>query len=141
MTLAILIISLVLLTGCNKFSNKKIYTKKNYFLNKHSIENTIHNWSYLIKISANQYNIDEKLIKAIIYTESSGNPYAKSHSNAIGLMQIKPSSAGAEIYRMNGKKGQPSIQSLYNPKININIGTAYISLLQKKNYLAYEIKM
>ncbi|WP_261979697.1 transglycosylase SLT domain-containing protein [Buchnera aphidicola] len=134
MTLVTLIISLVLLTGCNKFLNIKTYTQNNYFLNKYIIQNKIYHWNNLIKAAAHQYNIDEKLIKAIIYAESSGNPYAKSHSNAIGLMQIKPSSAGAEIYRINGKKGQPSVQSLYNPKININIGTAYISLLQKKNY-------
>ncbi|WAI03193.1 transglycosylase SLT domain-containing protein [Buchnera aphidicola] len=133
MKLGILIISLVLLTGCNKFLHVKLNLKRNYFLNKNSVEHAIHNWNYLIKNASHKYGVDEKLIKSIIYTESSGNPYAKSNSNAIGLMQIKPNSAGAEIYRITGKKGQPSVQSLYNPKININIGTAYINLLQKKN--------
>ncbi|WP_234414137.1 transglycosylase SLT domain-containing protein [Buchnera aphidicola] len=75
-----------------------------------------------------------------MYVESSGNPYAKSRSNAIGLMQIKPSAAGLEIYRLNGKKGQPSVRELYNPKVNINIGTSYLNLLQKKNLLGIKNK-
>lgn len=134
MTSVILIISLIFLTGCNSFINIEKNNQINYVLNKNIIEKSVHYWNKFIKTSAQKYNIDSKLIKSIIYAESSGNPYAKSKSNAIGLMQIKPSSAGVEIYRLNGKKGQPSIKELYNPKINIDIGTAYISLLQKKNY-------
>jgi len=131
-TLGILIISILLLTGCNKFLNVKSNFKINYFVNKNSIKNILNKWDNIIKVAAYKYKVDEKLIKSIIYAESSGNPYAKSKSNAIGLMQIKPSSAGAEVYRLEGKKGQPSIQELYNPKTNINIGTTYISFLQKK---------
>lgn len=131
-TLGILIFSVLLLTGCNQFLNTKQNLKVNYFLNKNNIEQTLNSWNDIIHIAAHQYKVDEKLIKSIIYAESSGNPYAKSKSNAIGLMQIKPSSAGVEVYRLYGKKGQPSIKELYNPKININMGTAYISFLQKK---------
>jgi len=122
---------MIFLTGYS-FVNIERYSKIHYVLNKHIIEKSIHYWNNFINDSARKYNIENKLIKSIIYAESSGNPYAKSNSNAIGLMQIKPSSAGVEIYRLNGKKGQPSIQELYNPKINIDMGTAYIRLLQKK---------
>ncbi|WP_187308783.1 transglycosylase SLT domain-containing protein [Buchnera aphidicola] len=132
MTLGILVISFLLLTGCNQFVNIKQNSKINYFLNKNSIENTLRDWNNIIQVAAHKYKVEEKLIKSIIYVESSGNPYAKSKSNAIGLMQIKPSAAGMEVYRLNGKKGQPSIKELYNPKININIGTAYISFLEKR---------
>jgi len=131
-TLGILAISILLLTGFNQFLNTKPTLKKNYFLNQKSIKNTLKNWNDIIATTANKYKVDEKLIKSIVYVESSGNPYAKSQSNAIGLMQIKPSSAGAEVYRLNGKKGKPSIQELYDPKTNIDIGTSYISFLQKK---------
>jgi membrane-bound lytic murein transglycosylase E len=127
--------------GCNNYLNVKKITANNYsFLNKKNIEKTIYNWNFLIKKASNKYNVEEKLIKSIIYAESSGNPYAKSESNAIGLMQIKPSAAGLEIYRLNGKKGQPSVKELYNPKININIGTSYINLLQKKNLFGIKNK-
>ncbi|WP_253254729.1 transglycosylase SLT domain-containing protein [Buchnera aphidicola] len=140
-TLEILILSIILLMGCNNYLNVKKNTANNYsFLNKKNIEKTIHNWNFLIKKASNKYNVEEKLIKSIIYAESSGNPYAKSESNAIGLMQIKPSAAGLEIYRLNGKKGQPSVKELYNPKININIGTSYINLLQKKNLFGIKNK-
>ncbi|WAI18577.1 MAG: transglycosylase SLT domain-containing protein [Buchnera aphidicola (Acyrthosiphon caraganae)] len=132
MTLGILIISILLLTGCNQFVHKNSNLKNNYLLKKNSIEHTLKNWNDIIQVAAKQYKVDHKLIKSIIYAESSGNPYAKSKSNAIGLMQIKPSTAGLEVYRLHGKKGQPSIKELYNPKKNINIGTAYISFLQKK---------
>lgn len=140
MTLKILVFSLVLLTGCNKFLNIEQQVKKKYLVNKKNIENAIYNWRNFIHTSANKYNVDEKLIKSIVYAESSGNPYAKSRSNAIGLMQIKPSSSGMEVYRLNGKKGQPSNKELYNPKININIGTAYINFLQKKNLFGIKNK-
>ncbi|XBC40976.1 MAG: transglycosylase SLT domain-containing protein [Buchnera aphidicola (Nurudea yanoniella)] len=72
---------------------------------------------------------------SIICAESSGNSRAISRSKAIGLMQIKRFSAGKEVYRFLGKIGQPSVRDLYNPKINIDIGTAYIHVLQKKNLL------
>ncbi|WP_082248320.1 transglycosylase SLT domain-containing protein [Buchnera aphidicola] len=140
MTSIILVISLIFLTGCNNFINTQTYFKKKYFLNKNIIENRIHSWNNITKIAAYKYHVDEKLIKSIIYAESSGNPYAKSSSNAIGLMQIKPSAAGFEIYRLQGKKRQPSLKELYNPKINIDIGTAYISLLQTKKLLGIKNK-
>jgi len=55
-------------------------------------------------------------------------------------MQIKPSAAGLDIYRLNGKRNQPSIKELYNPKINISIGASYINLLQKKKLIGIKNK-
>lgn len=124
---------LILLSGCKKFSNTEHHIKTRYFVDKQAIENSICRWYKLIKAASCQYNVDAKLIKAIIYAESSGNPYAKSRSNAVGLMQIKPSTSGLEVYRLHGRSGQPSVQILYNPQKNIDIGTNYIKFLQKKN--------
>lgn len=136
MRLSILFFFSILITGCDNYLYSKKDKINNYsFVNKENIEKTIHNWNTLIKKASKKYHVEEKLIKSIIYVESSGNPYAKSKSNAIGLMQIKPLSAGLEIYRLNGKKYPPSVEELYNPEININIGTSYINLLQKKNLL------
>ncbi|XBC38942.1 MAG: transglycosylase SLT domain-containing protein [Buchnera aphidicola (Melaphis rhois)] len=87
-------------------------------------------WFKIIKRSSKKYNVDSKLIKSIICIESSGHVQATSSSNAIGLMQIKPYSAGKEVYHFKGRSGQPSIYDLYDPKINIDIGTAYIHILQ-----------
>ncbi|WP_261788344.1 transglycosylase SLT domain-containing protein [Buchnera aphidicola] len=132
MNLKVLLLSIILSMGCNDSFVYKEKSIKQYSLNKEYIQKKIQNWSALIKQASIKYNIDEKLIKSIVYVESSGNQYAKSDSNAIGLMQIKPSAAGLDIYRLIGKKGQPSIRELYNPKININIGASYINLLKKK---------
>lgn len=90
-------------------------------------------WNKIIKNASIKYKIDKKLIESIIYVESGGNYKAKSHSNAVGLMQIKASSAGKEVYQIIGKKGKPSKSELLDPKKNIDIGTKYIQILQKKN--------
>lgn len=62
--------------------------------------------------------------------ESSFNPYAVSSSDALGLMQIMPATAGRDVFRMQGKSGQPSRSYLFDPANNIDVGTAYISILQ-----------
>lgn len=140
MKLKISILFIIFFTGFSKFLTAQESFKENGFTDKKIIENTCNHWTNFINNAALQYNVDNKLIKSIIYVESSGNPFAKSRSNAIGLMQIKPASAGLEVYRLQGKKGQPSIKELYDPKININIGTAYINCLQKKYLLGIKNK-
>ena len=50
----------------------------------------------LVRKAAERYGIDESLILGIMQTESSFNPYAISYANAIGLMQVVPSTAGRD---------------------------------------------
>lgn len=108
--------------------NKQIHNNKILYKNL----KTIKKWNKLILKASKKYNINIKLIIAIIKVESNGNPYAISKSNAIGLMQIKPSTAGKEVYIHRKLKGQPSKNILKNPQINIDIGANYICLLQKQ---------
>jgi len=83
--------------------------------------------------AANRYQIKSELIYAIIETESSFNPFAISHANAYGLMQIIPSTAGKDVYqRILKKPGMPTKKILFNAKENINIGTAYLHILQQQ---------
>ncbi len=85
--------------------------------------------------SANKYQIKPDLIYAIIETESSFNPFAVSQSNAYGLMQVVPATAGKDVYeKVHKRSGMPSQQTLFSPKDNIDIGTAYLHILQS-NYL------
>ena len=91
---------------------------------------TNNDWSLFTEDAASHYGVDQRLISAIISVESGGNPNAISRSNAIGLMQIKASTAGREVYRVQGKRGQPSRSQLRDPAVNIQIGTAYIKILQ-----------
>ena len=64
--------------------------------------------------------------------ESGFNPNVVSTSNAVGLMQLKASTAGRDAYRMKGRSGQPSSRELKDPAVNIDLGTAYINILQSQ---------
>lgn len=88
-----------------------------------------------IKHFSSQSKVLPELVYAIMEVESAFNPRAVSKSNALGLMQIKATAAGKDVYQyIDGKPNQPSEKTLFNPKENIRIGTAYIGLLQN-NYL------
>ena len=86
----------------------------------------------LVRKAAERYGIDESLILGIMQTESSFNPYAISYANAIGLMQVVPSTAGRDVFAMKGKGGQPSARYLYDPANNIDAGVAYLWILQNQ---------
>ncbi len=89
----------------------------------------------LVKKYSRKYNISESLIYAVMKTESSFNPYAVSHANAYGLMQVVPSTAGRDVFKLiKQRTGQPSRNYLFNPENNIDMGTAYLHIL-KTRYL------
>ncbi|MDR1976823.1 MAG: murein transglycosylase domain-containing protein [Campylobacteraceae bacterium] len=84
---------------------------------------------------ATKYGVEPKLIYAIIKTESDFNQYAISRTGAVGLMQIVPSTAGADAYRELYKKdGQPTRNYLFDAQNNIEMGTLYLDIL-KSRYL------
>ena len=69
----------------------------------------------------------DKLVQAVITVESNGNPHAVSPAGCIGLMQINPRGALAEWNMYNTR--QYTIGDLYNPSINVEIGTWYLKRL------------
>ncbi|WP_340032488.1 phage tail tape measure protein [Paenibacillus sp. FSL K6-1122] len=75
----------------------------------------------IINKYASKNGVDPKLIAAIIATESTFNPNAKSHAGATGLMQLMPGTA----------KGL-GVKNSYDPEQNVAGGTKYISDLLKK---------
>ncbi|AGJ61204.1 Membrane-bound lytic murein transglycosylase C [Candidatus Moranella endobia PCVAL] len=85
----------------------------------------------IVRKASQQYGVDQSLILAIMQTESSFNPYAVSNADALGLMQVVQHSAGRDVFKMKGKRGQPSRSYLLNPGNNIDTGTAYLAMLQK----------
>lgn len=87
----------------------------------------------LISEFSNKFQIEQPLIYAIMEQESSFNPRATSHANAIGLMQIVPNKAGIDAYRYVYRKDTTIGRSyLYNPRNNIELGTAYLRILSNQ---------
>ena len=82
---------------------------------------------------ANKFGHDPAIIMAMVHTESAFNPMAASAANAYGLMQLVPSSGGREAYRWLHKKDiAPSPGYLMRPRENIELGTAYMKILQER---------
>jgi len=100
------------------------------------IQRSARRYATLVNEYSRRYGISKSLIYGIIQTESSFNPFAVSATPAFGLMQIVPASAGRDTYRLlYGKDGVPSRRYLFNPRNNIEMGVAYLNLLEYK-YLA-----
>ncbi len=127
-----LMLCALLLAGCASESPRQTPSQPNTPLTQAPPKKVSHAWSLFTEDAASHYGVDERLISAIISVESGGNPAAISRSNAIGLMQIKASTAGREVYRAQGKRGQPSSKELRDPARNIDIGVAYIRILQSQ---------
>lgn len=96
---------------------------------------------------SNMYNLPYELVASVINVESSFDENAKSSKGAIGLMQIKYSTAKyiVEYYSSNddlttnnfenaneNNLNLTSENDLFNPKINIKIGCMYLRYLLDK---------
>jgi membrane-bound lytic murein transglycosylase C len=116
--------------------NQKVYTIKftlpsNYALKKSK------EYKRKVFFYAQKRDLSPEIIFAIVHTESSFNPLARSPIPAYGLMQIVPLTAGKDATRFLYKRPillAPSY--LYNTDNNLNIGSAYFYLLYYK-YLQY----
>jgi soluble lytic murein transglycosylase-like protein len=81
-------------------------------------------FSTLISDAATRHRVDEKLLHAVIQTESAYNPSAVSRAGAVGLMQLMPETA-----RRYG------VINRTDPAQNVNGGTKYLrDLLDMFNY-------
>jgi membrane-bound lytic murein transglycosylase C len=114
---------------------KSIVKNKNlYTLNVDLPKNTAYRRSTLyyddVHNNAIKQQIPLELIFAVIHSESSYNPMARSHIPAYGLMQIVPKTAGIDSYfYLYKRKKIVSSHYLYNSKNNIKMGSAYLHIL------------
>ena len=77
---------------------------------------------------AEKYNLDPRLIKSVIATESSFRSRVRSSKGATGLMQLMPLTAE--------EMGVPR-RMLTNPEHNIRAGAAYLAHLFKRIFKTY----
>lgn len=71
----------------------------------------------LVVRAAREAGLDPALVAAVIYVESRFDPAAVSSDGAVGLMQIKPSTAGL------------TANELLDPAVNLRAGTAHLAHL------------
>ncbi|MCK9454341.1 MAG: murein transglycosylase domain-containing protein [Sulfurimonas sp.] len=118
-------------------SSKKIQGANIYRLNVSLPSDTMLKRSKIyydeVKRQSLRQKIPVPLIFAIMHSESSFNPRARSHIPAYGLMQIVPRSAGIDAYLfLYNEKKLVSSNYLYNSKNNITMGSAYLHILYYK---------
>ncbi len=82
------------------------------------------NWDQ-IKAWAKNRGLDHYQVAGLIRQESVFNPRASSHANAYGLMQLLIPTARATA-RKYGSTAPITIDSLFQPAVNIELGTAYM---------------
>lgn len=78
--------------------------------------------------SAARHGVDPYLVAAVIRTESSWNPTARSSQGAQGLMQLMPETA-TEMEQRGLVSTSYSASQLDDPATNIEFGCAYLSYL------------
>jgi transglycosylase-like protein with SLT domain len=72
----------------------------------------------LVQTTANRHGVDPNLVRAVIQTESGGNPSAVSRKGAVGLMQLMPTTA-LEL----------GVRNMYNAQENLEAGVRYLHTL------------
>ncbi len=118
----------------SKIKGTKVYTIKIKLSKKNVLRKAVRYRGYVRRYSE-KYRLEPALVFAIIHTESSFNPLARSPIPAYGLMQIVPETAGKDATKII--YGRPVLLSpsyLYNGKNNILVGTSYFYLLYYKYF-------
>ncbi|OSM07162.1 transglycosylase SLT domain-containing protein [Magnetofaba australis] len=86
---------------------------------------------------AKRYKLPPSLILGVTQTESDFNPRAVSPIPAYGLMQLVPTSGGADAYAfVHGVEQRPSKDLLFQPVANTELGAGYLHLLHYR-YLRF----
>jgi soluble lytic murein transglycosylase len=83
------------------------------------------NWND-IKYWAGQRRLDPYQVAGFIRQETIFDPRAKSSANAYGLMQLLLPTARTMAKKYNPEVGTVTVDMLYQPVLNIELGTAYI---------------
>ena len=86
-----------------------------------NVKKEVNKFEEFISGASEKYGVDSTLLKAMMATESAGNPKAHSPANAKGLMQLIDSTAASM-----------GVRDVWDPEQNINGGAKYIKQLLEK---------
>lgn len=106
----------------------KKYYENTYWIKKpltHDLLKKVKCLQYYFEIYAEFYGFDWKLIAALAYQESRFNQNKKSHMGAIGIMQIKPSTA---------RDKNVAIHNIRDLENNIQAGVKYLAFLRDRYF-------
>jgi membrane-bound lytic murein transglycosylase C len=82
---------------------------------------------------SDRFDIPVALVMAIMHSESAFDYKAKSAVPAYGLMQIVPRTAGHDVNKLVRSIDKPmQVKDLYVPSVNVETGTAYLNILDKR---------
>lgn len=85
------------------------------------VKKEVNKFEEIINDAAEKHGVDSTLLKAMMATESAGNPNARSSANAKGLMQLIDSTAVSM-----------GVENVWDPEQNIHGGAKYIKQLLEK---------
>ena len=94
-------------------------------------QNNLEKYKSLFKKYAKEYDFDWLLIGALAFQESGLKPKKKSHRGAVGIMQIKPSTA---------KDKNVGIDDVYKLENNVHAGVKYLAFLRDRYFKGPEIE-
>jgi soluble lytic murein transglycosylase-like protein len=104
----------------------QILTTKKSSLSSHSL----YELSKTIVEESFKYDLDPRLVLAVIAVESTFRVKARSYAGALGLMQIRPFVAEPIAEKLGLNWEGP--ETLYDPHANVRIGTYYLAKLQRR---------
>jgi soluble lytic murein transglycosylase-like protein len=86
-----------------------------------SVTTAVEKYDDIVNRAAKKYDLDTSLIKAVMASESAGNPRAHSSGNAKGLMQLIDSTATLV-----------GVKNVWDPEQNIHGGAKYLKQMMDK---------
>lgn len=87
----------------------------------HNVRLDTESYAAEVRAAAEEFGVDEAVVRAIIHAESAYRPNAVSHAGAQGLMQLIPATAD-----------RFGVQDVFDPAQNIRGGVQYLAWLLKR---------
>jgi membrane-bound lytic murein transglycosylase C len=100
-----------------------------------TIPEKAHRWAPVVAGVTRKSLVDPALVLAVMHTESSFDPLARSGAGACGLMQLIPETgARAAFAYLTGRQCSVAEASLFRPDLNIVLGVAYLEWLWTRRF-------